>query len=239
MLGSATRPMATDTRPDRRVLGAVVLVLLAFWVLLTIAAMQQPGYNAARDSISSLASRGAHDAWIGIAALAVAGAGTIVMGTWLGRFSPPGGLTLGLAGVALLILLVAPLSCVGGAAACSTQSEPRAWSEMWHLVAVNLYEVMFVAAIAVAAIQLLHRGARPLALAMVAVALLSIFLFAVAPCPLGMRQRLWLALHSVVLVALSIILSLPVGRTPNPDLPARSRVPQPGHAARRQLDGAL
>ncbi len=160
MLGSATRPMATDARPDRRVLGAVVLVLLAFWVLLTIAAMEQPGYDVARDSISSLASRGAHDAWIGIVALSVAGVGTIAMGTWLGRLSPPGGLTLGLAGVALLILVVAPLSCVEGAAACSTQSEPRVWSAMWHLVAVNLYEIMFVAAISVAAVQLLHRGAR-------------------------------------------------------------------------------
>lgn len=209
MFGLSTPAVRGRTRLEVPMAMAIAVGVAVFWVLLVVAAALQPGYDAAGDSISSLASRGATDAWVAMSALAIAGAGTMIMGVTLGQLSPPAGLTLGLAGFALMILIVAPLSCVGGAAGCGAQTEPRAWAGLWHFVGVNLYEIAFVAAVASAGVQLFHMGLRGPALVAVVVSMASIVLFAIAPLPMGLRQRLWLALHSAVLVAMPLALSVP------------------------------
>ena len=177
----------------------IVGSLVVTWGLVLLAASQQPGYDHLRDSISALASRTAHLPWIGALAIAAGGIATLTASFVLRRVSQPAALSLALAGVALLVVAVTPIRCVGGPAGCEMYPGGSNWISTTHLAAVGFYEFASVAAAMSAALPLLRSGARRAAMVCVMGALLSLLLFSAAPIELGLMQRAWLLLHSVLL----------------------------------------
>ena len=86
---------------------AAPVLLIGGW---TVAARLQPaGFDPASDTISALASLGAHDRWVMTAALAGVGVCHIVTALALRPFPRPGRLLLGAGGVATLLVAAFPL----------------------------------------------------------------------------------------------------------------------------------
>jgi hypothetical protein len=181
------------------------------WGLSFAAGVPQPGYEWTRDSLSALAAIGAESAWIGMLAIGLAGAATIAASLILRRISPPGALTLVVAGGALIVIAGAQIQCHGGAAGCHMVPELGKWKGQVHLAAVGLYELCFVAAIGSAAISLWRAGLHGEALIGLVGMLASLVLFAHPsalgfsdPDALGLYQRMWLASHSLMIVGLHV-----------------------------------
>jgi len=180
----------------------LLLGLAAFWALLRVAVLQQPGYELSRDTISSLASQGAVNAWIGVLAFATGGLGTIGLSFLLRRISQPAGLALGLAGVALLIVGVTRINCLDGAAGCLMRDATDAWTGRIHLAGTVLYEVAFLGSVASAALCIWRAGSRAAPLLAMLGLLSSILFFAVLPVEIGLGQRAWLLVHTVLIAGL-------------------------------------
>jgi hypothetical protein len=187
---------------------SIIGSLAATWGVLFLAASQQPGYNHLRDGISALASRSAHLPWIGAIAIAMGGIATLAASFVLRRISQPAALSLALAGVALLVVAGTPISCAGGPAGCEMYPGGSNWISKTHLAAVGFYEFASVSAAMSAALALLRGGARRVAGVCAAGALISLLLFSAAPVELGLMQRAWLLLHSLLLAGVPY-LSLP------------------------------
>ena len=196
-------------------LGPALIVgsLIVTWGLVFLAASQQPGYDSLRDSISALASRSAHLPWIGAMAIAAGGIATLAASFLLRRVSQPAALSLALAGVALLVVALTPIRCVGGPAGCEMYPGGSNWISKTHLAAVGFYEFASVSAAMSAALALLRGGARRAAVVCAAGALLSLLLFSAAPVELGLMQRAWLLVHSGLLACVPYLaLPVPDGR---------------------------
>ncbi len=204
-------PMALFLRSSRR-FSLIVASLAVTWGFVLLAAAQQPGYDHLRDSISSLAARGAHLPWIGAMAIAAGGSATVAASLVLRRVSQPAALALGVAGVALLVVALAPIGCPDGAAGCQMYPGGRDWIGKIHLAGVGFYEVGSVTAAASAALALLRSGARRAALAGMLGAGVSLLLFAAAPMDLGLMQRAWLLVHSLLLAGVPYLAVTTAGR---------------------------
>lgn len=191
----------------------IVGSLAATWGLVFLAASQQPGYNHLRDGISALASRSAHLPWIGAMAIALGGVATLAASFVLRRISQPAALSLALAGVALLAVAGTPISCIGGPAGCEMYPGGSNWISKAHLAAVGFYEFASVSAAMSTALALLRGGARRVAGVCAAGALVSLLLFSAAPIELGLMQRAWLLVHSLLLAGVPYLaLPAPGGR---------------------------
>lgn len=190
--------MASFLRSPRR-FWPVLATLAVTWGLVFVAAAQQAGYDHLRDSISALASRNAQLPWIGALAIAAGGIANIAASFMLRRVSQPAALALGLAGIALVVVALAPIRCDGGAAGCEMYPGGRDWISKTHLVGVGFYEFASVTAAVSAALALLRQGARPVAAVGLVGAVLSLLLFTAAPVELGLMQRAWLLVHSGLL----------------------------------------
>ena len=77
------------------------------------ATRQRPGYDAVRDTISSLAARGAHDRWIMTTALIVLGLCHTVTAAGLTEARPLGRISLGLGGIATIGVAQLPQPSAG------------------------------------------------------------------------------------------------------------------------------
>jgi hypothetical membrane protein len=94
---------------------AAPLLLAGGW---TIAAERQPGgFSSIRDTISSLAARGAHDRWIMTAALAGVGACYILTALGLSPARPTGRTVLAVGGVGTLLVAAFPQPVRGNSVA--------------------------------------------------------------------------------------------------------------------------
>ncbi len=184
--------------------GVVTLGVVVVWALMMVAAAHQPGYDWTRDTISSLASRGAEDGWIGMLCIGSAGVLTISSAWILAPTSRPGALALLAAGIALVVLSVARIQCIHGAAMCQMLPKAPDWMGPTHFVAVAVYEICFVTAIGSCAIALWHRGVR-LAPFIALLAMAASLLLFWHPLGLGGQQRAWLGVHSLVLIGLTLL----------------------------------
>lgn len=186
-------------RPSPSVIG--IPAILATWVLFRLASMDQPGYEPMRDTISSLASHGAIHAWIGALGMASAGLATILGSLPLRRISQPAALALGVAGVALFAVTFTRIACPNGAAGCAMGTDTDAATAAAHLAGIALFEVGLVTAIASAALCLWRAKVRwPAVVALIGI-ILSIAFFALVPVEVGMRQRAWLLVNTVLIAA--------------------------------------
>lgn len=187
---------------------AILAGIALFWMLLGAAGLVQPNYDAARDSVSSLAAHGASHAWLGFSAIAVGGLGLIGLSLLTRRISEPAALTLGLAGVALLIVAVTRINCPVGAAHCAMSDATPALTGLWHKLSTALYEFFFMAAMACVAMCCWRARVRTHAALMILGIVASILLFAVLPIEFGLRQRANLLVHTLLIAGL-LVAALP------------------------------
>ena len=199
---------------DRTTRRRLVLVLVVvFWALVVVGGLVNPGYEQGRDFISSLASRGAGQAWIGVAALVVlplAHLATLSV-LWTRAdvaFAVSGAHALFTSVVSGLVVAASRISCPGGAAGCSNDSRPRQtdWMDHLHGWAVGVYGVAMVSAIGFAAADLWWRpGMRGLAVLSVVLAPVSAaLLLAISLGATGGVQRMWLLVNTGWLVAVAV-----------------------------------
>jgi len=200
--------------------------IVATWVLFGIARMEQPGYEPMRDTLSSLASHGASFAWIGMAGISMAGIATVIASFPLRRLSQPAALAMGVAGFALLVVAFTRIACPDGAAGCSMGAATDPTTSTAHLAAIMVFEVTFVSAIGSAAICLWRSGARLASVGAIVGMVLSILFVALAPMEIGMKQRLWLLVNSLLLVGCQLLPFHRVGRDAKAALLIRSESPQ-------------
>jgi hypothetical protein len=182
--------------------------IVATWVFMRLAAIQQPGYDSLRDTISSLASEGATLAWLGMLTISVAGAATILASIPLRRVSQPAALALGVAGMALFVVAFTRIACPEGAAGCEMRTTTAHMTAEAHIIALVVFEIALTGAVASTALCLWRAGARTAAVIGIVAIVLSIGFFAVVPLDVGTRQRLWLLVNSV-LIGVAHVVRLP------------------------------
>lgn len=182
-----------------------IVIVVAGLLMFRIATRLQPGYDPAQDSLSSLASNGAAGPWIGMLAIATSGLVALIAMISLRRLTPPGALALGVAGVALFLVAGTRIDCPGGAAGCLMGPTTSYLTATSHTMGLILFEVMFIGAIASAAICLWRGGWRRMAMVAIIGIILSLFFFAVAPTGIGLRQRAWLLVNTVLMAGCVVI----------------------------------
>jgi hypothetical protein len=195
----------------------VLASVLGFWVLASVGAARQPGYDAARDYLSALAALGASQAGWGLAmfacgALALACTAVVVRGLVPGRAAAR---LMLLAAAAVAVGGLARVTCLAGAAGCNAGPlvvEQTTLLSRTHSVAVATYQVLLSAALLALAWGAWQVHRRALAALSLGAATLTPLL-AVTPLPWepGTDQRVWVAVGHAVLLALA---AWPVGDNP-------------------------
>ena len=187
--------------------------LAVFWCAVLAAAAANPGYSHRRDYVSTLAARGAEDAWLGMLAIGAAALAMLAAAVLLRRLSRAAAVLTGLAGTGFLVVAFARLDCSKGAAGCGLggRFEVSGSVEIAHWTATTVSSVLLIAAIGstgVALLRLRHRLAGILTV-LAAAATSSAFLATGGDSP-GWIQRLgivvatgWLAALAVVVLARS------------------------------------
>lgn len=182
------------------------MLLLAFALLVIIAASVNPGYLHARDYVSYLASRGADHAWIGMLALATFSGAHALTGRFWWGITPVVWAPLLVCSFFGVITALSRVSCPGGAAGCARRSQgssPDVWDHL-HGLSVGAYELSFVVAAICAGVVLARGHRRGPGTLLLVVAVLSALAFRAIhePTP-GVEQRLWLAVNALGLVAMA------------------------------------
>lgn len=176
---------------------AVVAGIVGFWLLASVGAAAEPGYDPSQDYLSALAAFGATEPAWGLAMFASSTVAVLAV-AWLAR-----SWLLAAAAVSLALGGVLRVDCPAGAAGCNAGPlvvEPSLVGQA-HAVAVAGYQVLLSAALLALAWRARQVG-RPVAvLAALAAALVPLAL-AFDPLPLepGVSQRLWVAAGQLALL---------------------------------------
>jgi hypothetical membrane protein len=215
--------MAHDVaRPaHRRVAGALPAALLVlaglalFWGALLVAAAANPAYSHRRDYVSTLAAHGAERSWLGVIAIAAAGAAMLPAAFLVQRLSRLAGLAIAIAGLGFLVVSVTRLDCPNGAAGCGLggRFEISGSTEISHWTAATVSTVLVVVGIALTGVALLraqHKAAGLVSLAAAAVTT-GAFVATGGQTP-GEEQRVGIAVATGWLAALAFA-ALAHGRT--------------------------
>ncbi len=188
----------------------VPVAVAGFWVLVIVAGLVNPGYVVTRDYISALASRGADQAWLGVAALVLlplAHGGLALLLARRGRRAQVVAAGLVVCMLAGLVVSSMRISCPGGAARCSVAGQVRTtdWIDAVHGKAVATYGVVMVFVLAAAAVSLWTVD-RPLAItsAVLAPVSMALLLATAGGDRPGGPQRLWLLVNTGWLVAAAL-----------------------------------
>lgn len=185
-------------------------LLLAFVLLVLLGGAVNAGYLHSRDYVSSLASRGATQAWIGMLAFAsFAAAHAVAALRWRGTSRVVWAALLACSAL-ILIVGMARASCPGGAARCLVAGQPSVTDlgDDIHGLSIGIYLLTFVFAAVWAGVVLLRRRRLWPGVAMLVLAVLSVL----AASQLdertpGAEQRIWFAVNAIALVALAGIAS--------------------------------
>ena len=113
--------------------GRVVLgCLAAFWGLVLLVGVANPGYSQTRDYVSTLAARGADFGWLGVLAICAAAAAMLGTALLLRPVSVVAALLAGLAGVGFVVVAFTRLDCsearLGAASGAASKSPGSARS---------------------------------------------------------------------------------------------------------------
>ena len=190
----------------RRSLTLVLGLLLAFAVLVLLAGALNSGYLHSRDYVSSLASRGADQAWVGVLALASFAAAHAVAAMRWRRTARIVWATLLACSALVLVVALARASCPEGAGRCSLPGRASVTDlgDTIHGLSVGVYLLAFVLAAICAGVVLLRRRRRgPGAVILVLAALSILTASQIDERTPGAEQRLWLAVNALGLVALA------------------------------------
>jgi Protein of unknown function (DUF998) len=136
------------------VLGGLAL----FWSAILVAAAVNPAYSHRRDYVSTLAAHGAEHTWLGIMAIAAAGAAMLAAGALIRPFSRAAASAIVLAGIGFLIASFTRLDCPNGAAGCGLGGRfaISGSTEITHWTATTIATTLFVAGIALLGLALLR-----------------------------------------------------------------------------------
>lgn len=184
----------------------LVALLVAFAVLVIVGAAVNSGYLHSRDFVSSLASRGASQAWIGMLGLASFAAAHAVTALLWRRIAMTVCATLLACSTLGLIVALARSSCPGGAANCSLPGQPSVTDlgDTIHGLGVGLYLLTFIVAAICAGVVLLRRHHRGQGAAMLVLAVLSLLAAGqMEERTPGAEQRIWLAVNALGLVMMA------------------------------------
>ena len=163
--------------------GVAPVALIGGWTLAV--ARQPPGYDSTRDTISALAARGAHDAWIMTTALAVLGVCHLVTAAGLTDVGRPARVVLGAGGLATVLVAAAP--------------QPNAA----HVPAAT---VGFIALTAWPALSTLPPSRVGIAAALALLGLLTWFAFALGTTTVGLSERALAGAQAICPLAFAAIL---------------------------------
>jgi hypothetical membrane protein len=131
-----------------------------FWGAMLVAAAANPAYSHRRDYVSVLASHGAEHGWLGVTAIAAAGAAMLPAGMLLRRLSPVAAAAIGLAGIGFLVASLSRLDCASGAAGCGLGGRfaISGSTEVTHWTATTLATILVLSGIALTGVALLRVG---------------------------------------------------------------------------------
>jgi hypothetical protein len=188
----------------------VAAAVACFWVVATVGAARQPGYDAARDYLSSLAALGSTAPGWGLtmfacAALALGCTSVVVRDLVIDAGAAAWAMLV--AAVAVAVAGAARVTCVTGAAGCNAGAlvvEQTTLLSRTHSVAVATYQVAFSGALLLLA-RAAHRDGRGALAGVALLAAVGTAALAVAPLPwgAGTDQRVWVAAGHLVLLALA------------------------------------
>jgi len=184
----------------------ILAPLLAFVLLVVLAGALNSGYLHSRDYVSSLASRGADQAWIGMLAIASFATAHAVAAMRWRRTARIVWATLLVCSALLLVVVFARASCPDGAARCSLPGRASVTDlgDTIHGLSIGSYLLTFVLAAICAGVVLLRRRRRGPGAAMLVLAALSILTASqIDERTPGAEQRMWLAVNALGLVALA------------------------------------
>lgn len=224
-----TSPRAGWAAPAALVPVGVPICLAAFWLLSLWGGTRAPGYDLVQDTLSALAARGPGDSLWGVAAgLALVLAHALgSLGLWHRRQRLPAAL-LAAASSAGLALMLLPVACPRGPAGCSGVFSGRSpdLTSALHRDAAAIYAALFALTCLALADGLFRTGRAPTAALVAAAACLSVVLALGlrTGVALGLWERAWLALNSVLLLWLVV-----PGRPPDLTWPGAAR--RVGYAA--------
>lgn len=176
-------------------------LLIAFWVLITIAGVLTPDYLQYRDYVSALAAYGSDVASLGILAILCAASAHAVAAVVLAPWDRLVAICVAIASMSLLAVATFRINCPLGAGNCLNQGTPSV-SAMVHGGGVVVYTLAIVTAMIVAGVRSLlgHRRSIVGAPGLVAAVLFVVAFGGLwAPSP-GLPQRFWVFLGQVWLV---------------------------------------
>jgi hypothetical membrane protein len=148
---------------ERRTAAIVALLALGglalFWSATLVAAAANPAYSHRRDYVSTLAAHGAEYGWLGVTAIAAAGAAMLAAGVLIQPLSRVAASAIVLAGVGFIVVSFTRLDCPNGAAGCGLGGRfaISGSTEVTHWTAATLSTILFLVGIALTGLTLLRR----------------------------------------------------------------------------------
>jgi hypothetical protein len=200
--------------PEALVSVGVPAALGAFWVLTLYGGTRAPGYDPIEDTLSALAARGPGESAWGVAAgLALALAHALAaLGLWQRGHRVPAALLSAATGAGVALLLL-PVTCPRGPAGCSGVFSGRSvdLTSAMHRNAAAAYAALFALTCFALSYRQWRAASRPSAVLVAAAACLSVVLALGlrTGIALGLWERAWVALNSVLLLWLFLPRRLP------------------------------
>jgi Protein of unknown function (DUF998) len=196
---------------ERKLAAMVALFVLGglalFWTAMLVAAAVNPAYSHRRDYVSVLAARGAEHGWLGVIAIAAAGAAMLPAGLLILPFSRAAATAIVLAGIGFLVVSFTRLDCPNGAAGCGLGGRfaISGSTEITHWTAATVSTTLFIAGIALTGLALLRiRRTLPGLLTLAAAAVtVGAFLATGGQTP-GGEQRLGIVVATGWLAAVAL-----------------------------------
>jgi hypothetical protein len=132
--------------------------LAVFWGAIIVAAAVNPAYSHRRDYVSTLAARGAEHGWLGVVAIAAAGAAMLAAGALIRPLSRAAAAAIALAGVGFIVASFARLDCPNGAAGCGLGGRfaISGSTEITHWTASTLATTLLIAGVALTGLALVR-----------------------------------------------------------------------------------
>lgn len=194
--------------PGRAAAAVLVLAGLAlFWSAFLVAAAVNPAYSHRRDYVSTIAAHGAEHGWLGVLAIAAAGAAMIPAGVLVRPFSRTAAAAIALAGVGFIVASFTRLDCPNGAAGCGLGGRfaISGSKEVTHWTATTAASTLLIAGIALTGLALLRvRRTLPGVLTFAAAAVTAGAFLATGGQTPGEEQRLGIVVATAWLAALAL-----------------------------------
>ena len=141
--------------------GRVVIgCLAAFWGLVLLVGVENPGYSQTRDYVSTLAARGAAFGWLGVLAICAVAAAMLGTALLLRPLSVVAALLAGLAAVGFFVVAFTRLDCPDGPARCGLggRFDVSGFREITHSTATSVSAGFLIAAMAWSGVKLIRGG---------------------------------------------------------------------------------